>query len=105
MNDPLALAAELLLRRIGGEPPAIGLVLGSGLGGLIDELSGAVSVAFGELPGWPMPGVLGHHGAFVAGRLGSRPILIQSGRYHLYEGFSPAAVVRPVRLMARLGIR
>jgi purine-nucleoside phosphorylase len=105
MNDPLTLAAELLLRRIGGEPPAIGLVLGSGLGGLIDELTGAVSVAFGELPGWPMPGVLGHHGAFVAGRLSSRLILIQSGRYHLYEGFSPAAVVRPVRLMARLGIK
>lgn len=105
MNDPLAVAAELLERRIGPDTPAVGLVLGSGLGGLIDELVNPVSVAFGELPGWPMPGVLGHHGAFVAGRLGERPILIQNGRYHLYEGFSPAAVVRPVRLMARLGIR
>ncbi|MEP6473422.1 MAG: purine-nucleoside phosphorylase [Gemmatimonadota bacterium] len=105
MNDPLAIAAEVLQRRLGGDRPAIGLVLGSGLGGLIDELTNPISIAFGELPGWPMPGVLGHHGAFVFGRLGERPILIQSGRYHLYEGFSPAAVVRPVRLMARLGIK
>ena len=105
MSEPLELAADRLRDRLGGDAPEIGLVLGSGLGGLVDELAHPVSVAFGELPGWPLPGVLGHHGAFVAGRLGNRQVLVQSGRYHLYEGFSPAAVVRPVRLMARLGIK
>lgn len=105
MTDPLARAVDQLQDRLGGVAPEVGLVLGSGLGGLVDELAHPVSVAFGELPGWPLPGVLGHQGAFVSGRLGPRQVLVQCGRYHLYEGFSPAAVIRPVRLMARLGLR
>lgn len=105
MSEQLEVAAERLRERLGGDQPEIGLVLGSGLGGLVDELAHPVSVAFGELPGWPLPGVLGHQGAFVAGRLGNQQVLVQSGRYHLYEGFSPSAVIRPVRLMARLGIK
>jgi purine-nucleoside phosphorylase len=105
VTDPLAHAVERLRDRLGGTAPEIGLVLGSGLGGLVDELAHPVSVAFGEMPGWPLPGVLGHQGAFVSGRLGDRQVLVQCGRYHLYEGFSPAAVIRPVRLMSRLGLR
>ncbi len=105
MTAGLDRAVEQLQERLGGAPAEIGVVLGSGLGGLVDELEHPASIAFGELPGWPLPGVLGHQGAFVSGRLAGRQVLVQCGRYHLYEGFSAAAVVRPVRLMARLGLR
>ncbi|HTO72718.1 MAG TPA: purine-nucleoside phosphorylase [Gemmatimonadales bacterium] len=105
MSTGLEHAAGQLQQKLGGAALEVGVVLGSGLGGLVDELEHPVSIAFGELPGWPLPGVLGHQGAFVAGRLAGRHVLVQCGRYHLYEGFSPAAVVRPVRLMGNLGLR
>ncbi len=81
------------------------MVLGSGLGRLVERIEDPVSVEFGELPGFPRTGVTGHAGRFVLGRMAGVEVLIQSGRFHVYEGHSPAVVAAPVRTAAELGAR
>jgi len=95
-------AAAVLGRRL-PERPRVLLVLGSGLGGLADVVESPVPVPFAELPGFPPPGVAGHAGRFIGGRIEGLPVLLQAGRYHLYEGHTPATVVRPVRVAAVVG--
>ena len=79
------------------------LVLGSGLGGLVERVEDAVRVDFGRLPGFPRASVEGHEGRFLVGRVGGVPALVQSGRYHLYEGVGAEVVAAPVRLGRALG--
>jgi purine-nucleoside phosphorylase len=85
--------------------PRVGIVLGSGLGGLADDLADPVAIPFGELPGWPAATAPGHAGRLVAGRLDDVPVVMLQGRLHLYEGNSPGLVVQPVLLMGQLGAR
>ncbi|MFP3949091.1 MAG: purine-nucleoside phosphorylase [Gemmatimonadota bacterium] len=94
-----------LLRRATSFRPRVFIVLGSGLGGLVEDLSEAVSVPFHELPGLPAVGVEGHQGRLVAGRLAGTPVWIQSGRLHVYEGHPASVVAAPVRIAAALGVR
>jgi len=84
--------------------PRIGVILGSGLGGLTGRMQDARSCTMAELPGLPATGVDGHDGAFVLGRLETVPVIAQAGRYHAYEGHTPEVVVGPVRIMAALGV-
>jgi purine-nucleoside phosphorylase len=93
------------LRRCLPDQPDVAVVLGSGLGHLADAVADPVTVPWAQVPGLPAPGVAGHAGRFVFGRLGGRHVLLQQGRYHLYEGFSREVVAMPVRLAARLGAR
>lgn len=95
-------AFEVLRQSVAGRPEVF-LVLGSGLGGLAAEIEDPVRVPYDRLPGFPRVGVAGHAGEFVAGWLEGRRVLVQSGRFHLYEGHSPRRVVWPVRLAAALG--
>ena len=83
--------------------PRVGIVLGSGLGGLADEIDDAVAIPFGELPGWPHATAPGHAGRLVVGLLGGVPVIALQGRFHLYEGNDPGLVVQPVLLFRRLG--
>ena len=83
--------------------PEVGIVLGSGLGGLADELDNAVAIPFAELPGWPSATAPGHVGRLLLGKLGGRPVAMLQGRFHLYEGNAPGLVVQPVLLFRRLG--
>lgn len=83
--------------------PQVGIVLGSGLGGLADSLTDAVAVPFAELPGWPAASAPGHAGRLVLGDLDGVPAVCLQGRLHLYEGNSERLVVEPVLLMRRLG--
>ena len=85
--------------------PEVGIVLGSGLGGLADELEDAVAVPFAELPGWPAATAPGHVGRLLLGRLGGRPVVMLQGRFHLYEGNAPGLVIQPVLLFGRLGAK
>lgn len=85
--------------------PDVVIVLGSGLGHLVGEVENAVSIPFGDIPGFPETGVAGHAGRYVAGRLGGRDVLLQAGRYHVYEGHPGEVVAAPVRLAAALGVR
>lgn len=98
-------ATHAVGRRLGGRSPKVAIILGSGLGHLADELEDAVRVPYAEIPGFPQPSVAGHKGELVAGTLEDTPILVQSGRFHLYEGHSADVAGLPVRVFARLGVR
>jgi purine-nucleoside phosphorylase len=83
--------------------PEVGIVLGSGLGGLADDLEDPVAIPFADLPGWPAATAPGHAGRLLLGTLGGRPVAMLQGRFHLYEGNHPGLVVQPVLLFQRLG--
>jgi purine-nucleoside phosphorylase len=85
--------------------PEVGIVLGSGLGGLADEVQNPVAITFAELPGWPAATAPGHAGRLLLGELGGRPVVMLQGRFHLYEGNDPGLVVQPVLLFHALGAR
>jgi purine-nucleoside phosphorylase len=85
--------------------PAVLLVLGSGLAALAEELEDRAELPFHSVPGLPVPGVEGHEGRFVAGRMEGRRILAQVGRLHRYEGHASSLVGLPVRLAFGTGVR
>ena len=95
---------SFLRERVTRAPHAI-LVLGSGLGGLADEIEDAVRIPFNEIPGFPRrtQELAGHAGALVVGRWGGVEVATMQGRFHLYEGWSPADVALPIRALAALG--
>ena len=98
--------AAAIRRRIGdGDAPALGIVLGSGLGGLVRRIADARDVAFAHVPGFPAASVVGHAGRVVAGRLGGRTVVALAGRFHMYEGHSAALAGFPVRVIHALGAR
>ncbi|MFN2558008.1 MAG: purine-nucleoside phosphorylase [Nitriliruptorales bacterium] len=94
--------AEDLARRLEA-PPDLFLVLGSGLGSVADAIVDAVEIPIAEVAGLPTPSVAGHVGLLRAGWLGEVRVLAQSGRVHLYEGYSAAEVTRSVEVAAELG--
>lgn len=92
----IADCARILLDR-SGVRPLVHLVLGSGLSGLAARVRDPVAVSFGDLPGFPDTSVEGHAGEFVLGRIGGVAVIVQSGRFHFYEGCGSEMVLLPVR--------
>ncbi len=85
--------------------PAVGVVLGSGLGSFADALDDAVEIPYGDIPGWPVATALGHSGRLVVGTFGGVPIAVMRGRAHLYEGLPAAKVAFGIRVLGLLGAR
>ncbi|CAN5455041.1 purine-nucleoside phosphorylase [soil metagenome] len=100
---PRLQALEARVRQSSTLRPELGMVLGSGLGGLADEIVDAVVIPFSELPGWPEPSAPGHHGRLLLGHLRGLPVACLQGRLHMYEGLDVGLVVEPVLLMGCLG--
>jgi xanthosine phosphorylase len=96
-------AAAAVISERAREAPRLGIVLGSGLGGIADALDDPVAIGYGELPGFPEPGVAGHGGRLVLGRLGGLSVACLQGRRHIYEGGAPTAMAAPVRALRRAG--
>jgi len=86
-------------------PPRVGIVLGSGLGEVVNGLRDAKRIAYQAIPHFPRPTVYGHAGRLHLGRWGKVPVAILQGRVHLYEGHSPTEVVFPLRVLALAGIK
>jgi purine-nucleoside phosphorylase len=84
--------------------PRVGLILGSGLGVLGDDIPGADAIDYSDIPGFPVSTVEGHAGRLVFGNLGDKQVVIMQGRFHYYEGYSMDEVVFPVRVMKLLGV-
>jgi len=104
-TEAIAAAAAAIRTRIGQRTPRFGVALGSGLGGLTDRVRDAVHIPYGDIPGFPLPTVEGHGGELVIGEFGGRDVMMQSGRFHMYEGHSAAVAALPVRVFAELGVR
>ncbi|MBV8729403.1 MAG: purine-nucleoside phosphorylase [Acidobacteriia bacterium] len=85
--------------------PAVGVVLGSGLGAFAEELADHVAIPYVEIPGWPGSTAVGHAGKLILGRLSNLPVAVMAGRAHLYEGYTPAQVTYGVRVLGALGVR
>jgi purine-nucleoside phosphorylase len=83
--------------------PRVGLILGSGLGALADELDAATAIPYGEIPGFPTSTVPGHRGELALGRLAGQAVAVMRGRFHFYEGYSMQEVTFPIRVMRALG--
>jgi xanthosine phosphorylase len=96
-------AAVVVAERAPGFAPRLGIILGSGLGAVADALGGAVTIPYGDLPGFPQPGIAGHAGALVLGTLSGLPVAILQGRRHVYEGGDPGAMRVPVRALRQAG--
>ena len=98
-------AAAAIRSRTGDDEPSIGLILGSGLGGLSRSISQSTRLPFAEIPGFPAATVAGHDGALIVGQLGGQRVAALSGRFHMYEGHPAALAAFPVRVLHALGAR
>lgn len=96
-------ATGYLLSRVNS--PEIGLVLGSGLGDLVEKIQDTVVIPYGEIPNFPVSTVEGHSGRLVAGLIEGKSVLAMQGRFHYYEGYSLEEITFPIRVMRQLGIR
>ncbi|HZA98157.1 MAG TPA: purine-nucleoside phosphorylase [Gemmatimonadales bacterium] len=85
--------------------PEVGIILGTGLGGLSDEISTETAIPYQDLPGFPLSTVESHAGRLLLGRLGTTSVVAMQGRFHRYEGYSLGEVTFPVRVMHALGAR
>ena len=98
-------AAAGVVRNRASLRPDVGIILGTGLGGLADEIKVASSILYQEIPGFPLSTVESHAGRLLVGHLGQRPVVAMQGRFHRYEGYDLAEVTFPVRVMRALGVR
>jgi purine-nucleoside phosphorylase len=103
--DQVSEAAAFVRARLGGLAPRVGIVLGSGLGAAADAVSAPTVIPYGQIPNFPQSTVEGHSGRLIAGQLGGVPVVVMQGRVHYYEGYSPAEVTFPVRVLGALGVR
>jgi purine-nucleoside phosphorylase len=101
--DQVSAAGDFIRERT-GHRPHVGLILGSGLGPLADQVQEADSIPFGQIPHFPVSTVAGHSGRLVIGRLEGQSVLVMQGRSHYYEGYSMSQVTLPVRVMQALGV-
>jgi purine-nucleoside phosphorylase len=102
--DAVRAATSAVAEQLEGLRPRVAVVLGSGLGAVAEEVQSAIRIPQSAIPGFPPPGVSGHKGQLVAGTLEGVPVVIQSGRFHLYEGHAASLVTLPVRVFAALGV-
>ena len=98
-------AADYVTGVLAGRKPEIGIVLGSGLGKLADQIEQPLVVPYKDIPGFPVSTAIGHKGNFIVGELGGKCIIAMQGRIHYYEGYGMDLVVLPIRVMMTVGIQ
>jgi purine-nucleoside phosphorylase len=97
-------AADWIKSKIGVNKPKIGIILGTGLGALVNETEELCSMDYEDIPHFPVSTVESHHGRLLLAKLNDRVVLIMQGRFHYYEGYSMQQITFPVRVMKKLGI-
>ena len=105
LSEMINTAADYLRSRIVPRQPEVGVILGSGLGKLADEIEEPLTIPYGDIPGFPVSTAIGHKGNFIVGKLGGKCVIAMQGRIHYYEGYGMSQVVLPVRVMVKIGIR
>jgi purine-nucleoside phosphorylase len=102
LYDQVQEAANAIRAKWPGRP-RVGIILGTGLGGLVEEITGEASFPYAEVPHFPVPTVVGHAGRLVGGQLAGTTVVAMEGRFHFYEGYSLKQITLPVRVMRALG--
>ena len=102
LYDDIQQAADAV-RGLAPLAPAVGIILGTGLGGLAEEIAVEATVPYEAIPGFPLSTVESHAGRLLLGRLGGKPVVAMQGRFHRYEGYSLGQVTFPVRVLHALG--
>ncbi len=108
MNLPkseLSVAADFIRAQRPDFQPSLGLVLGSGLGGVVDAITILEAIPYEQIPSFPRSTVEGHQGRLVLGTLEGVAVAVMQGRVHLYEGYPPQQVIFPVRVLSALGVK
>ncbi len=97
--------AEYIRGRVSTPIPTTVIILGTGLGALVDSIADKQYIPYNEIPNFPVSTVEGHSGNLIFGRLGDRPVMAMQGRFHFYEGYDMKTVTFPIRVMHELGIK
>jgi len=92
------------IKSIYGQQPEVGIVLGSGLGNLVNEIDIETEIAYEKLPHFPVSTVVGHSGKLLFGKLSGKTVMVMAGRFHFYEGYTAQQVVYPIRVMKLMGV-
>ena len=103
MLEKIKSTASFILDKT-GHNPEIGIILGTGLGGVVDDMKIDTTLSYEEIPNFPVSTVDGHHGRLIFGSLGGKDIVAMQGRFHYYEGYDMQEVTFPVRVMKLMGI-
>jgi purine-nucleoside phosphorylase len=96
-------AADLLASKV-GTPPKIGMITGTGLGSLTAQMAVDLRIPYEDIPHFPRSTIEGHKGTLVCGSLANKTVIAMEGRFHVYEGYTPAEITFPIRVMSKLGI-
>ncbi|SHK81202.1 purine-nucleoside phosphorylase [Chitinophaga jiangningensis] len=104
LKDQIKAASEYI-SKFWEEQPVAGVILGSGLGGLVEDIEDPIEIPYKDIPHFPVSTVEGHSGKLILGFMNDKPIVAMAGRFHYYEGFSMKQVTFPVRVMNALGIK
>lgn len=104
LNQQMILEAASYIQSKSSIKPEVGLILGSGLGILAELIEDGVSIAYQDIPHFPVSTVEGHEGELLVGTIKGRPVVMMKGRFHMYEGYGPELTAFPVRVMKELGV-
>ncbi len=104
MQDKIQEAVDFLSSKITSSP-VIGIILGTGLGGITEKMEVELRVPYEEIPYFPISTIEGHRGTLVFGTLANKKVVAMEGRFHLYEGYTPEEITFPVRVMSKLGVQ
>ena len=97
--------ADYVREKLQGLKPTDGIILGSGLGKLADQIESPIEIPYGSIPGFPVSTAIGHKGCFIVGSLSGKTVIAMQGRIHFYEGYGAQLATLPVRVMILLGIK
>lgn len=105
MLEQIKATSEFIRSQIGEFVPQVGIILGTGLGGLAESIDVKYSIDYSSIPNFPVSTVEGHKGRLIFGELGGKQVVAMQGRFHYYEGYTMQQVTFPVRVMKLLGIK
>lgn len=105
MYEKILETVDFLKSKTNGFEPEVGIILGSGLGGLTDVIENQIAIPYSEIINFPVSTVKGHKGKLIFGTLNGRKVVAMQGRFHYYEGYSTAEVTFPIRVFKFMGVR
>ena len=105
MLEKILETVDFIKSKTNGFEPEVGIVLGSGLGGLVNVIDTQYSISYKDIPNFPVSTVAGHQGKLIMGTLSGRKVIAMQGRFHYYEGYSTKEVTFPIRVLKYLGIK